>query len=119
MHAKPKADIILSESFGVRVTAEEKELLQQKATATGLSLSEYARQTLLRPQPDNRTLMAEMMATRKIIGGLLMGLINGAFESQDIQAKARMIKQVVDEADTTKWASAEKRILEVNKGGLR
>lgn len=110
MHTREKSTRTVS--ITTKVSSEEEAKLKAAAEARGVTLSEYAREVLLREQPDNRALLAEIIASRKIVGGLLLELINGAFQTSDAQARAQAIKQVIDSAEATKWASTEKRILE-------
>ena len=91
-----------------RVTKAELTSIRQRATAEGLSVSEWGRTTLLRAlhvDPVTRTMMAEFLAMRRIVLTLHTELRTGGKE-----LSAAAIDRLVADTDLRKFALADRRI---------
>ena len=97
-----------SRSIGTKVTEEEYARLE--ALAAGQSMSEWARETLLRagdrrgPSPAEEALLAEVLALRTILLNALYKIGSGQLLSAD------EMQQLIDRADADKLKKAGDRL---------
>jgi hypothetical protein len=106
MHARTRA-ASLTETLGIRVTEDERKMLEIRAEEAGLSLSECCRQLLvssLSVTAETRLLLSEVLAIRKVFLALLIDQIQGQKPTE------QRIRQVVEQAEATKLAMTDSRI---------
>ena len=106
MHSRVRS-ASLTETLGIRVTEHERNTLEKRAEEAGISLSEWCRQLLLdglAVSPETRLILSEVLAVRKVFLALMLDLIQGQKPNEP------RIREVVDQAEATKFAMAESRI---------
>jgi hypothetical protein len=89
------------------VTPEEEERIRERAAEVGLTKSEWCRQAILRSLEtgaETRLLLAELLAIRKVFLALHVDVLQGQSLSEP------RIRQVVEQAESTKFAMADNRI---------
>jgi hypothetical protein len=94
-------------SVTAKVTPECELALKRRAEQSGMSLSEYARHTLLaslNASADIRLLLSELLALRKIFILLQVDSCEGKKLSE------QRLRYVVDQAEATKFSMADGRI---------
>lgn len=94
----------------VKVTADELQAIRTRASAEGLTVSEWGRLKLLaslQVDPVVRTMMAEFLAMRRIVLALYTELRRGG---QDLSQAA--IDNLVSDTEYRKYAMADRRIRE-------
>ena len=109
MHASNRSKT-LTGNVTARVTPDEQALLQLRADAARLTLSEWSRRVLLEAvdgSQETRLLLSELLALRMIVLRLHLDLIEG-----DQPTKER-VKEILERADATNHALAEQRIQSV------
>ncbi|HEX7362447.1 MAG TPA: hypothetical protein VF283_18295 [Bryobacteraceae bacterium] len=108
--AKQRNPRSLTACANVKVTADELRAIRAKATAEGLTVSEWGRLKLLgalHVDPVVRTMMAEFLAMRRIVLALYTELRRGG---QDLSPAA--IDHLVSDTEYRKYAMADRRIRE-------
>lgn len=106
MHSRVRS-ASLTETLGIRVTEDERDALEKRAEEAGISLSEWCRQLLLDGilvSTETRLILSEVLSVRKVFLALMLDLIQGQ------QPTESRIREVVDNAEATKFAMAENRI---------
>ena len=100
-------------SISTKVTDEE--YSQFEALASGQTISEWARDVLLKatkPNASEQTVLAEILALRTI-------LLNVHFAiSQGQTLTAEEMKQFIERADRNKLSKAQQRLAEAATGGM-
>jgi hypothetical protein len=97
----------LTATVTAKHTPEECDDIQKAAEASGLTVSEWARQThlsALATGPDARLVLSEILALRRVFLALQVDLTQGRELTED------RLKAAMEEADRTKFDMAEKRI---------
>ncbi len=97
-------------TIGVRASPEEKEKLQVRAAAFGISMGELCRQAIFKSTPKSKTdqdAIGELAATRADLGrlgGLLKGWLSGSFPqgSPTLQTHADVVKLLHEIEDAQK-----------------
>jgi plasmid stability protein len=97
-------------TIGVRASPEEKEKLQVRAAAFGISMGELCRQAIFKSTPKSKTdqeAIGELAATRADLGrlgGLLKGWLSGSFPqgSPTPQTHADVVKLLHEIEDAQK-----------------
>ncbi|MGH9688026.1 MAG: hypothetical protein ACRD5K_13140 [Candidatus Acidiferrales bacterium] len=96
-------------SISTKVTEEE--YAQFEALAGAQTISEWAREVLLRaskPSPADQTIVAELLALRMILLNALFSIANHeAVTSEDMQ-------DIINRADTSKLTKALERLTKAN-----
>ena len=106
MHSRVRS-ASLTETLGIRVTKDERSTLEVRAEEAGISLSEWCRQLLLdglAVSPETRLVLSEVLALRKVFLALMLDLIQGQKPTEP------RVREVVEQAEATKFAMAENRI---------
>jgi parvulin-like peptidyl-prolyl isomerase len=102
-----------TKSISTKVTDEE--YAQFEALAGGQTISEWARDVLLKatkPNSSEQTVLAEVLALRTI-------LLNVHFAiSQGQTLTAEEVKQLIERADQNKLSKAQQRLVEAATGGM-
>ena len=102
-----------TKSISTKVTDEE--YAQFEALAGGQTISEWARDVLLKatkPNADEQTVLAEVLALRTI-------LLNVHFAvSQGKALNAEEMQQLIERADQNKLSKARQRLAEAATGGV-
>lgn len=108
--AKRRNPRSLTACANVKVTAHELQAIRARASAEGLTVSEWGRLKLLgalHVDPVVRTMMAEFLAMRRIVLALCTELRRGG---QDLSQAA--IDSLVSDTEYRKYAMADRRIRE-------
>jgi hypothetical protein len=108
--AKQRNPRSLTACANVKVTADELQAIRARASADGLTVSEWGRLKLLgalHVDPVVRTMMAEFLAMRRIDLALYTELRRGG---QDLPQAA--IDHLVSDTEYRKYAMADRRIRE-------
>lgn len=106
-HRNPRSLVACA---NVKVTADELQAIRTRASAEGLTVSEWGRLKLLaslQVDPVVRTMMAEFLAMRRIVLALYTELRRGG---QDLSQAA--IDNLVSDTEYRKYAMADRRIRE-------
>ena len=102
-----------SKSISTKVTDEE--YAQFEASAGEQTISEWARDVLLKatkPNASEQTVLAEVLALRTI-------LLNVHFAvSQGQTLTAEDMRQLIERADQNKLSKAQERLAEATRGGM-
>lgn len=97
-----------SRTVGTKVTDEEYAQLEAMAKEAGLTVSEWAREVLLRGLPTatgaEQTLLAEFLGLRKIVLNLTYELAAGKTPTPEL------MKRVIEHADAEKAREAKARL---------
>jgi hypothetical protein len=103
-----------SRTVGTKVTDEEYARLESMAKDAGLTLSEWAREALLRGLPAatvaERTLLAEVLALRKVVLNLVYELASGQTPTPEL------MKKIIEHADAEKTQQAQARLAATGGG---
>ena len=97
----------LTATVTAKHTPDECNDIQKAAEASGLTVSEWARQTHLKALatgPDARLVLSEVLALRRVFLALQVDLLQGRELTEE------RIRAAMEEADRTKFEMAEKRI---------
>lgn len=98
----------LSNCVSARLTPEEEDLIDEQSRQSGLTKSEWCRRVILQAletSPESRLLLSELLALRRILMALQLDGIHG------LPLTELRLQQVVDEAESKKFALADSRIL--------
>lgn len=115
MHRSTRAKT-LTATVTAKHTPDECNDIQKAADASGLTVSEWARQTHLKALstgPDVRLVLSEVLALRRISLVLQVDLLQGR------QLTEERLRAAMEEADRTKFEMAEKRISAFRKQNLK
>jgi len=108
--ARQRSPRSLTACANVKVTAEELQAIRARASAQGLTVSEWGRLKLLgalHVDPVVRTMMAEFLGMRRIVLALCTELRRGG---QELSQAA--IDNLVSDTEYRKYAMADRRIRE-------
>ena len=97
----------LHNSVGTRMTPEEAKQISHAAAATGVTVSEWVRRSLLEAAdcpPWARLLLGEFLALRSVVVDLQRDLMQG------VKPSTERTKAILEVADTRKFALADGRI---------
>lgn len=97
----------LTATVGAKHTPEELEQIQEAARASGLTISEWARQTHLKALgagSDSRLILAELLGLRRMFLALQVDVVQGQ------ELTPERLRAVMDEAERTKFEMADKRL---------
>ena len=97
----------LTASITAKLTENEQMLIKRQAKAQGLRPSEWCRRVLVSAvecPSETRLVLSEVLAVRKVFLALLLDLIQGQKPTE------MRIREVVEQAEATKFAMAESRI---------
>ena len=97
----------LDSTVTAKHTAQEGKRIKEAADRAGLTVSEWSRKThldALEVPPWGRVLLAELLAIRKVFLALHVDVLQGQSLSEP------RIRQVVEQAESTKFAMADHRI---------
>jgi hypothetical protein len=106
MHSRVRS-ASLTETLGIRVTEDERNTLEKRAAEAGISLNEWCRQLLLdgiSVSTETRLILSEVLSVRKVFLALMLDQIQGQKPTES------RVREVVDNAEATKFAMAESRI---------
>lgn len=107
MH-NPKRPKRLTNYISSRLTQDEEELICMRAEAAGITKSEWCRRAILGSldvSPGTRLVLQEVLALRKIFLALQLDKMQGEPPSED------RLRFLVDQAESTKRAMAETRVV--------
>jgi hypothetical protein len=106
MHAS-KTSKTLTASITTKLTPKEESLIKQQAQMDGLRPSEWCRRALMNAvecPPEMRLVLSEVLSVRKVFLALMLDLIQGQKPTES------RIREVIDNAEATKFSMAENRI---------
>jgi hypothetical protein len=104
----------LDSTVTAKHTAEEEKRIKEAADRAGLTVSEWSRQThldALDVPPWGRVLLNEVMALRKVVIALHLDVCHALSPTE------QRLRAIVENAENTKQAMAEKRLHELRNGG--
>lgn len=113
MHTSNKSKT-LTASITTKVTPDEQDRIKQQAKDAGLRPSEWCRQALLGAiacAPDTRLLLSEFLAVRRVFLALALDHANGR------NITASRLDEIANDAEATKFAMADRRVIEFRKAG--
>jgi len=103
----------LDSTVTAKHTAEEEKRIKEAADRAGLTVSEWSRQThldALEIPPWGRVLLNEVMALRKVVIALHLDVCHAQSPTE------QRLGTIVENAENTKQAMAEKRLHELRNG---
>src|SRR4051794_15466395 len=106
MHASSTSKTLIA-SITAKLTPKEELLIKEQAKSEGLRASEWCRRALVNAAecpPEMRLVLSEILAVRKVFLALMLDLIQGQKPTES------RIREVVDNAEATKFAMADSRI---------
>jgi hypothetical protein len=107
MHAG-KRSRTLTGLIGIRLLPDEVKEVEEAAERAGISKSAWLRQTInrgLKGSQDTRTMLAEVLGFRSVVLRLL------AESSKGVAVSDAFIRKLLEEAETRKYAMADKCLL--------
>jgi hypothetical protein len=106
MHRSTRSKSLVA-TVGAKHTPEELRDIQEAAKASGLTVSEWARQTHLKAlstPPETRLILSELLGLRRIFLALQVDFVQGR------EVTPERLRAAMEEAEQTKFEMADKRI---------
>jgi hypothetical protein len=115
MHRSTRSKTLVA-TVTAKHTPEEEQRIKECAEASGLTVSEWARQTHLKAlstAPETRLILSELLGLRRIFLALQVEFVEGR------EVTPERLRAAMEEAEQTKFEMADKRISAFRDGAKK